>query len=77
MCYYYGQKHFPIPYQTGRDIAYLVVAFGLSYAGFFLHLGNPILDFIAKNSLVMLFLAWVAFREKDLLNAVLQRRKSA
>lgn len=76
MCYYYGQKHFPIPYQTGRDISYLVLAFALSYAGFFLDLGSGGLNFFAKNSLVILFLAWIAYWEKDLLGAVIQRKKS-
>ncbi|MBN7811609.1 polysaccharide biosynthesis C-terminal domain-containing protein [Algoriphagus sp. H41] len=76
MCYYYGQKHFPIPYQTGRDISYLVLAFALSYAGFFLDLGSGGLNFFAKNSLVILFLAWIAYWEKDLLGAVFQRKKS-
>jgi len=75
ICYYFGQKYFPIPYRTGRDIGYLVLAFGLSYAGFFIDLDSVGLNFFAKNSLIVLFLAWVGFREKDLLLPVFQRRK--
>ncbi len=75
ICFYYGQKHFPIPYQTGRDTGYLILAFGLSYAGFFLDLGSAGLNFFAKNSLVVLFLAWIGYWEKDLLGAVLQHKK--
>src|SRR5690606_38521382 len=67
ICYYFGQKYFPIPYRTGRDIGYLAIAFGLSYAGFFLDLDSVGLNFFAKNSLVLLFLVWVGYREKDLL----------
>jgi O-antigen/teichoic acid export membrane protein len=77
ICFYYGQKHFPIPYQTGKDLSYLIVAFGLSYAGFFLDLDSMGLNFFAKNSLVVVFLAWIGYREKDLLGAVLQHKKSS
>ncbi|GAA0879547.1 polysaccharide biosynthesis C-terminal domain-containing protein [Algoriphagus jejuensis] len=76
MCYYYGQRNFPIPYQTSRDLSYLVIAFGLSYAGFFMDLGSVGLNFFAKNSLVLVFLAWLGYREKNLVLAVLQRKKS-
>ena len=75
ICYYFGQKYFPIPYRTGRDIGYLAIAFGLSYAGFFLDLDSVGLNFFAKNSLVLLFLVWVGYREKDLLLPLLQRKK--
>lgn len=75
LCYYYGQKHYPIPYQTGRSIVYLLFAFGLSYAGFFLTLDSLIFGFLAKNSLVVLFLILVGFLEKDELSALLGRKK--
>jgi hypothetical protein len=35
------------------------------------------LNFFAKNSLVVVFLAWIGYREKDLLGAVLQHKKSS
>jgi O-antigen/teichoic acid export membrane protein len=76
ICYYYGQKHFPIPYRTVRDVSYLVLAFGLSYAGFFLDLGSIGLNFLAKNSLILVFLAGIAYWEKDLVAKLLQRKKS-
>ncbi len=75
LCYYYGQKHYPIPYQTGRSIVYLLLAFGLSYAGFFLTLDSSIFGFLAKNSLIVLFLILVGFLEKDELSALLGRKK--
>jgi O-antigen/teichoic acid export membrane protein len=76
ICYYYGQKHFPIPYHTGRDIGYLVLAFVLSYAGFFLDFGSMGVNFFAKNCLVLMFLGWAAYWEKDLVSRLLQRKKS-
>ncbi|HSF54917.1 MAG TPA: polysaccharide biosynthesis C-terminal domain-containing protein [Algoriphagus sp.] len=76
LCYYYGQKFFPIPYKTGKGILYLVIAFGLSYAGFYLDLDHPILGFLAKNSLVILFMILVGFLEKDQFKTFLNRKKS-
>lgn len=76
LCYYYGQKYFPIPYETGKGILYLVVAFGLSYAGFYLDLHSYFWGFLVKNSLVLLFLLLVVFMEKGQLISLLNRKKS-
>lgn len=76
LCYYYGQKHYPIPYQTGKGIVYLLFAFGLSYAGFFLTLDSFFFGFLAKNSLVVLFLILVGILEKNELSTLLGLKKS-
>lgn len=73
LCYWWGQKHFPIPYQTGKGIFYLIFAFGLSYAGYFIVLENPIVEFLVQNSFVFLFGAVVAIVEKDEIKIMLQR----
>mgnify|MGYP005811510279 CR=1 FL=1 len=65
VCYAWGQKYFPIPYQTGKDIFVLLLAFSLSYLGFCLQLEIPFVQFIARNSLVILFLLVVLWLEKD------------
>lgn len=75
LCYWWGQKHFPIPYQTGKGILYLLLAFGLSYAGYFMNLENPIVEFISQNSLVLLFLVLVLVIEKEEVKTILQRFK--
>lgn len=75
LCYYFGQKHFPIPYQTGKGVLYLLLAFGLSYAGFYLDLDSFMLGFLAKNSLILLFLILVGFLEKDQLTTILNRKQ--
>jgi hypothetical protein len=48
ICYFYGQKHYPVPYQTTRGLGYLILAFALSYAGFYVETGTNSLDFILK-----------------------------
>lgn len=77
ICYVFGQKFYRIPYQTGRDVFYLVIGFVLSYAGFYLEVDSPILGFLLKNSLVLAFLALVVFSERDQLSALLKRKKSS
>jgi O-antigen/teichoic acid export membrane protein len=65
VCYFFGQKYFPIPYQTGKDSFYLVFAFGLSYLGFFLDIEQAVLQFIIRNSLVIVFVLVVLWLEKE------------
>jgi O-antigen/teichoic acid export membrane protein len=69
VCFWYGQKFYPIPYQTGKGILYLIVGFGLSYFGFFQNFGNPVMDFFLKNSLILLFLFLVYFLERTQIQA--------
>lgn len=65
ICFKFGQHYYPIPYQTGKDLGYLIVAFGLSYLGFYINLGEPILSFFIKNSLVLVFLLLVFIVERN------------
>ena len=77
ICYGYGQRFYRIPYQTGRDVFYLLVGFGLSYGGFYLDLDAFALNFLAKNCLVLAFLILVWFLEKDQLSTLLNRKKTS
>ena len=65
LCYLYGQKYFPIPYQTHKAIFYLLFAFCLSYFGFYLNLDHPFLQFIGRNFLVIIFVGVILFSEKE------------
>lgn len=76
VCFFFGQKYYPIPYQTGKGVVYLLLAFGLSYAGFYLDLNSFWLSFLVKNSLIVLFLIVVGFLEKDQLATILKRKQS-
>lgn len=77
ICYGYGQKFYRIPYQTGRDLFYLILGFGLSYAGFFLDLDSVVLSFLVKNALVVAFLILVGFLERAQISSLLNREKSS
>lgn len=76
ICYIYGQKYFPIPYQTGKAVFYLFFGFGLSYAGFFMEIDNNILQFILRNSLLIIFVVVVLlFEKKEVQNLLSQFKK--
>ncbi|MBN3582935.1 lipopolysaccharide biosynthesis protein [Algoriphagus aestuarii] len=74
LCYLYGQKYYPIPYQTGKGISYLILAFLISYGGFYLDLDQPTLNFLLKNSLVLLFGLIIWMFEKDQIKTYLRRQ---
>ncbi|GGZ38941.1 polysaccharide biosynthesis protein [Echinicola pacifica] len=65
ICYVLGQKNYPIPYKTSRDLFYLVIAFGFSYLGFYIFLESGILTFMLRNALLLVFLGLIMLLEKD------------
>lgn len=65
VCYMLGQKYFPIPYQTKKDLGLILLAFLLSYFGFYLDLEIGMVQFIVRNSLVIVFVLVVLWLEKD------------
>ncbi|MDN3668060.1 polysaccharide biosynthesis C-terminal domain-containing protein [Echinicola jeungdonensis] len=75
ICYLYGQKYYPIPYQTLKGIFYLVLAFGLSYLGYFIELPSKVATFMVHNSLVIAFLAIIIILEKKELSLILKKLK--
>jgi O-antigen/teichoic acid export membrane protein len=76
ICFFFGQKYYRIPYQTGKGMLYLLLAFGLSYGGFYLTLDSSIASFMAKNSLIVLFLILVGFLEKEQLTSLLKGKQT-
>ena len=64
ICYFYGQKYYPVPYQTRRGLGYLVLAFALSYGGFYVQTGVIGLDFLIKNLGALIFIGVVFLMER-------------
>jgi len=73
LCFFYGQKYYPIPYQTGKDILYLMVGFAISYGGFYLEIEHSTINFILKNSLILIFGASIFLLEKKQIMPYLKR----
>lgn len=74
VCYGYGQRYFPVPYQTSKALGFLALAFALSYAGYYLVTGSFWLDFFLKNTAVLIFLATVFFVERPTLLRLLAKK---
>ncbi|WP_297335151.1 polysaccharide biosynthesis C-terminal domain-containing protein [Algoriphagus sp.] len=64
ICYYFGQRYYPIPYQTQKGISYLLLALLLSYGGFYLSLDQPMLNFVVKNAFLIPFILLILWSEQ-------------
>ncbi len=71
LCYYFGQKHYPIPYQTRKGLIFLIVAFALSYIGFIIHTQNQYIDFFIHNLFIIVYGFFVFTLEKKELSSLL------
>jgi len=76
ICLVYGQRYYPVPYQIGKGIFYLLFSFGLSYFGFYLNLDDPAMNFLVRNSLILIFLGAVVIVDKKQLKLYFSRSKS-
>ncbi len=74
VCYFFGQKYYPIPYQTSRGLGYLILAFSLSYFGYFLETGIGSMDFILKNSGALFFIAVAFFMERKFVQSLIANK---
>jgi hypothetical protein len=72
LCYFIGQKYYPIPYQTKKDIGYLIIAFLLSYGGFLLDTGSLVINFILHTSIILLYGGLIFLMEKKELYSLLK-----
>ena len=74
ICYFYGQKYYPVPYQTNSGLGYLILAFALSYGGFYIQTGVISLDFLIKNSGVLIFLGVVLLVEHKFIKSLIAKK---
>lgn len=63
--YYWGQKHYPIPYELKRIIGYLALAIGLWQLTVWVNLSTEWARIVLGNGTVLLFLAVVYNLEKN------------
>ncbi|MBR9774657.1 MAG: lipopolysaccharide biosynthesis protein, partial [Cytophagales bacterium] len=72
LCYFIGQKYYPIPYQTKKDVGYLLIAFFLSYGGFLIDTGSLAFNFILHSAIILLYAGLIFLMEKKELNSLLK-----
>ncbi|KPM48221.1 lipopolysaccharide biosynthesis protein [Jiulongibacter sediminis] len=63
-CYYFGQIHFPVPYETQRILLYLLVAGGLILLNSYVRFENLALGVSLHLLQCLLFLVFIYFLEK-------------
>ncbi|PIB36756.1 hypothetical protein BFP72_15785 [Reichenbachiella sp. 5M10] len=62
--YLLGRKYYPIPYDLPKALEYLLLSSIGSVALFELNLGHWAVNFLVKNTAVLLFITYIYFREK-------------
>lgn len=72
LCYLIGQKFYPIPYQTKKDIGYLLSAFLLSYIGFLLDTGSTLVNFVLHSCIILFYGLIIYLMEKKELNLLIK-----
>jgi O-antigen/teichoic acid export membrane protein len=70
LCYFYGQRFYPIPYRWGAALGYLLLALALGAAAWLVTTGHPAADFLLRNLAVLAFGAVVFWRERAGLRGV-------
>ena len=70
--YYYGQKHFPIPYDTFRALFYILTASLITYAGYYLETSPPLNHKIFQIILMLIFPVVIYMMNKKQIHHVLK-----
>ena len=71
LSYFVGQKKAPIPYDLKSAFMYFAVAIILYYAQKGIHIESTVLTLVVNTTLLLLFFAFICWREKDLVRGVL------
>ena len=71
LSYFVGQKKAPIPYNLKSAFIYFAVAMALYYAQKYIHIDNTVLTLVVNTGLLRVFVAFICWMEKDLVQAVL------
>ncbi|WP_379087903.1 hypothetical protein [Pedobacter sp. UC225_65] len=69
LSYVLGQKHYPIPYNLKKILAYLIVSTVIVFASFFIFNRNIYIG----NALLIAFVASIVYFEKDDVMKILKR----
>ena len=72
LSYFVGQKKAPIPYDLKSAFLYFAVALALFFAQRYLHFESKVLTLVFNTVLLLVFAAFICWKEKDLVKAVTQ-----
>ena len=71
LSYFVGKKKAPIPYDLTSAFVYFTIAIALYYAQKCIHIDNTVLTLVVNTALLLVFFAFICWREKDLTKAVM------
>ncbi len=65
MSYFYGQKHYPVPYQTGKILSYILLATGMVlFETYWLREQNGVWIWLVRSLLLIAYALFGIWREK-------------
>ncbi len=71
LSYLVGQKKAPIPYNLKTAFIYFAIAIVLYYAQKYIHIENMALTLVVNTALLLVFVAFICWMEKDLVKGVM------
>ena len=70
LSYLVGQKKAPIPYNLKSAFLYFAVAIALYFAQKYIHIESTVWTLVVNTALLLVFFAFICWREKDLVKGV-------
>ena len=71
LSYFVGQKKAPIPYDLKSAFVYFALAVGLFFVQKYIQIDSTVLTLIVNTALLLVFFAFICWKEKDLVKAVM------
>jgi O-antigen/teichoic acid export membrane protein len=65
ICYYYGQKYYPVPYKTVRGVGYILLGGAFIYVSSLFEMSDPWLAVPVHLAMSLLFIVLLLFAERD------------
>lgn len=71
MSYVLGKKYFPVPYKVLRIFEYLLISSVLTYVAYNLDMDHWLINIMARNLFVLLFIIYLYIRERNKLRGLI------
>ncbi len=71
LSYFVGQKKAPIPYDLKSAFFYFAIALALYFVQKYIHIENTVWTLVVNTGLLLVFFAFICWKEKDLVKGVL------
>jgi O-antigen/teichoic acid export membrane protein len=72
LSYFVGQKKAAIPYNLKSAFMYFAIAMALYFAQKYIHIESTVWTLIVNTGLLLVFCAFICWREKNLVNGVMK-----